>query len=66
MTNFKSNLEKFKTESFNTCRYKFWDISQIIIDKIEGNPNYQSNKDIFKDYLFENPYVARKKGIKIN
>ena len=41
----------------------FWDISRLIIDKIEGNPNYSLNKNKFNKFLIDNPYVAKKKGI---
>ena len=41
----------------------FWDVSRQMIDKIEGNPNYSINKNKFNEFLLENPFVAKKKGI---
>ena len=32
-------------------------------NKIEGNSNYLVNKQKFNQFLAENPYIARKKGI---
>ena len=38
---FKCNLEKIKMESANSINSDhFWEVSRLIIDKIEGNPNY--------------------------
>ena len=43
---FKCNLDKFKMESANSVNSDhFWDVSRLIIDKIEGNPNYSINKN---------------------
>ena len=61
---FKCNLDKFKMESANSVNSDhFWDVSRLIIDKIEGNPYYSLNKNNFNNFLIENPYVAKKKGI---
>ena len=65
VTDFKINLEKFKKESVDQSCNNFWEVSNVILDKIEGNPNYLSRKEKFKAYLLENPFVARKKGINI-
>ena len=42
VTSFKINLDKFKFESVNSSSNNFWEVSNLIIDKIEGNPNYIS------------------------
>ena len=63
--NFKINLDKFKNESVDSCSNKFWEFSNLIIDQIEGNPNYLINKNKFNNYLLENPFVAKRKGINI-
>ena len=61
---FKCNLEKFKMESANSGNSDhYWEVSRLIIDKIEGNPNYSLNKNKFNKFLVDNPYVAMKKGI---
>ena len=62
---FKINLAKYKSHSVNCSINNFWEVSNMIIDKIEGNPRYLENKNKFNSYLRENPYVARKKGINI-
>ena len=54
---FKSNLEIFKREN------NYWEVSNLIINKIEGNSNYLVNKQKLNQFLAENPYIARKKGI---
>ena len=63
---FKSNLEKFKKSTSERNSEYFWEVSEIIIDKIEGNSSYLENKSKFNNYLVSNPYVARRKGININ
>ena len=63
---FKSNLEKFKKSMSERNSDYFWEVSEIIIDKIEGNSSYLKNKSTFNNYLVSNPYVARKKGINVN
>ena len=63
---FKSNLEKFKKSTSERNSEYFWEVSEIIIDKIEGNSSYLKNKSTFNNYLVSNPYVARKKGINVN
>ena len=48
---FKINLEKFKSQSVNSSFNNFWEVSNMIIDKIEGNPRYLENKNKFNSYL---------------
>ena len=62
---FNMYLEKFKSQSVNNSFYNLWEVSNMIIDKIEGNPRYLENKNKFNNYLIENPFVAKKKGINI-
>ena len=45
---FKINLEKFKS---------FYNFSNIIIDKIEGNPRYLENKKKFNRKKGNNIYI---------
>ena len=47
---FKINLEKFKSQSVNSSFYNFWEVTNMIIDKIEGNPRYLENKNKFNSY----------------
>ena len=44
---FKINFEKFKSQSVNSSFHNFWEVSNMIIDKIEGNPRYLENKNKF-------------------
>ena len=37
----------------------------MILDRIEGKSSYLENKEKFNQYLMENPYVAKKKGINV-
>ena len=60
---FKSNLEIFKRDCSHNSEHNYWEISNLIINKIEGNSNYLVNKQKFNQFLAENPYIARKKGI---
>ena len=61
---FKINLEVFKSTAVLNNTRNFWDVSNELITKIEGI-NYLSNKDKHNEYLFENPIVARKRGINL-
>ena len=63
VNSFKSNLDNFKKRAINRSDDYFWEVSNIIIDKIEGCQNYSANKSKFNEYLSKNPYVARRKGI---
>ena len=64
---FKINLEKFKKDGIKrNIKFNFWESSDLIIEKIEGNPNYLVNKDTFNKFLIDNPWVAKKKGINTN
>ena len=62
---FKANLEKFKKECSSSHNDNYWEVSNLIIDKIEGKSAYLENKDKFNQYLLDNPFIARKKGINI-
>ena len=63
---FKSNLEKFKKSTHDRNIDHFWEVSEIIIDKIEGSASYLENKSKFNEYLVSNPHVARREGINIS
>ena len=60
---FKANLEIFKRDCLHSSQNNYWEVSNMIIDKIEGNHNYIANKDKFNQFLVDNPFIARKKGI---
>ena len=62
---FKASLECYKTNADSLNPNNFWYISKLVIDKIEGN-NYLANKEKFNQYLRDNPFVAKRKGINIS
>ena len=61
--NFKINLENYKKSS-NSLTGNYWEISYLILDKIEGS-NYLNNKAKHNEYLESNPWVARKRYINL-
>ena len=61
---FKANLESFKKECVNVSESNFWEVSRILLEKIEG-PSYLSCKIKHNEYLVKNPYVAKKRNINV-
>ena len=61
LTSFKINLEIFKRDCSHNSENNYWEVSNLIIDKIEGNSNYLIKEQKFNQFLAENPYIARKK-----
>ncbi len=61
---FKFNLETFKNESISTKHSNYWDVSRVLLEKIEGN-SYLVNKEKHNKYLVDNPFVAKKRGINL-
>jgi len=61
---FKANLENHKRECHLISECNFWDVSRIVLDKIEG-PSYLNSKEKHNSYLIDNPYVAKKQNINI-
>ena len=64
VNDFKASLDSFKNNCKDCSDNHFWEVSNLIIDKIEG-PNYLENKEKFNAFLMENPIVAKWKGINI-
>ena len=64
VTEFKRNLEVFKNNCEEVDSGNFWEVSLMVINKIEG-VNYVKNKEQQVKYLHDNPGVARRKGINI-
>ena len=57
---FKANLEIFK-KGCNACsESNFWDVSRVLLEKIEGS-SYLESKEKRNAYLIDNPFVARKR-----
>ena len=61
---FKANLENYKKECDSISECNFWDVSRIVLDKIEG-PSYLDSKEKHNSYLVDNPYVAKKRNINL-
>ena len=61
---FKGNLETFKKDCVNVSENNFWEVSNTLLEKIEG-PSYISGKIKHNEYLINNPYVAKKRNINI-
>ena len=69
--NFKIKLDEFKNKqlsdsfsnSYNDSGY-FWEISKDVLSRIEGS-NYLENKEKHNEYLWFNPYVAKKRFINL-
>ena len=59
---FKSNLESFKQGCIDINEDNFWDVSRVLLDKIEG-PSYIYSKDRHNEYLRIDPFVAKKRCI---
>ena len=58
-------IEDFKKKSFLIDTGNFWEVSNEVLDKIEGI-GYLKNKDTQVKYLVSNPSVARRRGINIS
>ena len=56
---FKVHLELYKKQSINDINGNFWEVSNIVLDKIEGK-NYLKNKELHNRYLMKNPKIAKK------
>ncbi len=61
---FKIKLESFKSSCIHSSPNNFWEVSQLVLEKIEG-PSYLLNKEKHNKYLLDNPIVAKKKGINL-
>ena len=62
---FKINLEEFKKTNNLVDTGNFWEVSNIVLAKIEG-VNYIEKKKQQVQYLYKNPCVAKRKGINIS
>ena len=59
VNSFKSKLEEYKVNYFNTTG-NYWELSQEIFNRIQDG-----DRESHRNYLLENPYVAKRKGINI-
>ena len=68
VNDFKINLQVFKIDCISkgvTENHHHWSVSDELISKIEGG-NYLENKKKFNEYVWFNPYVAKKRFINLN
>ena len=65
VNDFKINLEGFKCSCTDIDTGNFWEVSDLVLSKIEGN-NYLENKEKHVKFLTQNPSVAGRKGINIS
>ena len=65
---FKVNLEVYKQRSIKDSLDgndgKFWEVSEHVLNRIE-TPSYLAGRPAFSQYLEDNPWSARRKGINI-
>ena len=65
---FKNALDKYKNDCLSSGFYRagnYWDLSYEVLNRIEDN-SYLDNKQLFNEYLKDNPFVAQKKFINIH
>ena len=66
---FKANLCKHKSQQLEDEHYvssvgNFWEVSERILQRIESSSSV-AGRDAFCEYLNDNPWVAKRKGINI-
>ena len=68
---FKVNLQKYKDKSLsdmynvgNVGLGNFWEVSEHVLNRIEP-PSSVVNRPAFCEYMIENPWVARRRGINL-
>ena len=65
---FKNALDNYKNDCLSSGLYRvgnYWDLSYEVLNCIEDN-SYLDNKQLFNEYLKDNPFVAQKKLINIH
>ena len=64
VNDFKVKLEGFKCGCSEIDTGNFWEVSDIVLSKIEGN-SYLENKEKQVKFLRQNPSVAKRQGINL-
>ena len=68
VNSFKANLENYKAHSladkFHSSVGHFWEVSDHVLDRIES-PSYLAGRPAFREYLNDNPWIAKRKQINI-
>ena len=65
---FKNALDNYKNDYLCSGFYRagnYWDLSYEVLNRIEDN-SYLDDKQLFNEYLKDNPFVAQKKLINIH
>ena len=65
---FRNALDNYKNDCLSSGFYRAgncWDLSCEVLNRIEDN-SYLDNKQLFNEYLKDNPFVAQKKFINIH
>ena len=68
MNIFKNALNNYKNDCLSSGFYRvgnYWDLSYEVLNHILDN-SYLDNKQLFNEYLKDNPFVAQKKFINIH
>ena len=64
----KNALDIYKNDCLSSGFYtagNYWDLSCEVLNRIEDN-SYLDNKQLFNEYLKNNPFVAQKRFINIH
>ena len=69
VNSFKANLSLHKSQQLEnnfsvTSVGNFWEVSERILHRIES-PSTVAGRDAFCEYLSDNPWVAKRKGMNI-
>ena len=65
---FKNALDSYKNDCLSSGLYRsgnYWNLSYEVLNRIEDN-FYLDNKQLFNEYLKDNPFVAQRKFINIH
>ena len=65
---FKNALDNYRNDCLSSGFYRvgnYWDLSYEVLNCIKDN-SYLDNKQLFNEYLKDNPFVAQKKFINIH
>ena len=68
VNSFKANLENYKVKSLANMYLNntghFWEVSDHVLNRIES-PSYIAGRPAFREYLSDNPWIAKRKKINI-
>ena len=68
VNSFKANLENYKVQNLANIYLNntghFWEVSDHVLNRIES-PSYIAGRPAFREYLNDNPWIAKRKKINI-